>query len=62
MNFEEFFLKKKIDLKKFKEADKDMLEKLQNEYEQMGSKSFDHFYKFWFNRWRRKYLLITETN
>lgn len=61
MNFEEFFNKKKIDLVKLQGADKDLFEKLKSEYEQMGSKSFDHFYKFWFNKWRRKYLLISET-
>lgn len=55
MNFEEFFTKKKISLQKLNEADVALYEKLKSEYEVMGAKSFDHYYKFWFNKWRRIY-------
>lgn len=57
MTFEEFFIKKKIDLQKLQAEDNNLYKKLQDEYAQMGSKSFDHFYKFWFNKWRRSFLL-----
>lgn len=55
MTFEEFFAKKKIDLLKIKQADLTLFEKLKNEYEQMGPKSFDHSKKFLFNDWRRNF-------
>lgn len=55
MNFEEFFEKKKINLQKLKDADGDLFLKLSKEYEEMGAKSFDHYYKFLFNKWRRAY-------
>lgn len=55
MTFEEFFAKKKIDLLKIKQADATLFEKLKNEYELMGPKSFDHSKKFLFNSFRRDY-------
>jgi hypothetical protein len=55
MTFEEFFAKKKIDLLKIKQADTTLFEKLKNEYELMGPKSFDHSKKFLFNDWRRNF-------
>lgn len=55
MTFEEFFAKKKIDLLKFKEVEPILFEKLKNEYELMGPKSFDHAKKFVFNIWRRRF-------
>lgn len=59
MTFEEFFSKKKINLIRLKEEDASLFEKLQNEYELMGEKSFDHSKKFLLNKWRRKYSLAT---
>ncbi len=55
MRFEEFFEKKKINLQKLKEAEGDLFLKLSNEYAEMGAKSFDHYYKFLFNKWRRRF-------
>jgi hypothetical protein len=57
MTFEEFFAKKKIDLLKIKQADTTLFEKLKNEYELMGPKSFDHSKKFLFNDWRRNFRI-----
>lgn len=57
MNFEEFFTKKKISLEKLKEADLFLYKKLEKEYTVMGAKSFDHSYKFLFNKWRLAYQL-----
>jgi hypothetical protein len=57
MTFEEFFAKKKIDLLKIKQDDTTLFEKLKNEYELMGPKSFDHSKKFLFNDWRRNFRI-----
>lgn len=57
MNFEEFFTKKKIDLQKLMQADASLYAKIQKEYAEMGAKSFDHYYKFLFNKWRRDYSI-----
>lgn len=61
MTFEEFFLKKKIDLVELKKNESKLYEKFYSHYEQMGPKSFDHTKKFWFNKLRRKYPLKKET-
>lgn len=55
MSFEEFFAKKKINLQKFMEQETSLCKKLETEYAEMGPKSFDHSYKFLFNKWRRIY-------
>lgn len=38
-----------------KDADGDLFLKLSKEYQEMGAKSFDHYYKFLFNKWRRRF-------
>jgi hypothetical protein len=58
MDFETFFIKKKIDLLKLKEASPQLFDELKSSFEQMGAKSFDHSQKFKFNNWRKEYLLI----
>jgi hypothetical protein len=55
MDFEAFLAKKKIDLEQFKVQDVLMYQKLRSDFEQMGEKSFDHFYKYLFNSYRSKY-------
>ncbi len=57
MTFEEFFVKKRIDLSKFEQDNPSLLAEMRGHYEQMGSKSFDHSKKFWFNKLRHLYLL-----
>lgn len=60
MTFEEFIIKKKIDLVQFKTAEPDLFSEFQSHYSQMGAKSFDHSKKFLFNKLRRTYLLKEE--
>ena len=57
MTFEEFFIKKKIDLERLKNAEPALFEEFRYDYAQMGEKSFDHTKKFWFNRLRKIYHL-----
>lgn len=57
MTFEEFFIKKKIDLVQLQRTKPDLYEEFRGHYEQMGEKSFDHTKKYWFNRLRKDYLL-----
>lgn len=57
MTFEEFFIKKKIDLAQLQRAKPALYEEFRSHYEQMGEKSFDHTKKYWFNRLRKDYLL-----
>lgn len=57
MTFEEFFIKKKIDLAQLRRAKPDLYEEFQSHYVKMGEKSFDHTKKYWFNRLRKDYLL-----
>lgn len=57
MTFEEFFIKKKINLELFEKEEPKLLFSLRKEYEVMGPKSFDHSKKFLFNIWRRKYKI-----
>jgi len=60
MTFEEFFIKKKIDLKALKAADGPLFEEFKAHYSAMGEKSFDHSKKFWFNKLRKSFHLIEE--
>src|SRR5690606_8597385 len=57
MTFEEFFIKKKIDLAQLRRAKPDLYEEFRSHYVKMGEKSFDHTKKYWFNRLRKEYLL-----
>ncbi|GEM62105.1 hypothetical protein SF1_00870 [Sphingobacterium faecium NBRC 15299] len=57
MTFEEFFAKKKIDLTALQKADNSLYEEFKKHYMAMGSKSFDHTKKFWFNKLRKSYHL-----
>jgi len=57
MTFEEFFIKKKIDIAAFKLAELDLYEEFRIHYDQMGEKSFDHTKKYWFNKLRKHYHL-----
>lgn len=57
MDFEAFFLKKKIDLIKLEKADKELFEQFKKEYAVMGPKSFDHSKKYLFNKLRLKYII-----
>jgi hypothetical protein len=60
MTFEEFFIKKKIDLKALKAADGPLFEEFKAHYSAMGEKSFDHSKKFWFNKLRKSFHLAEE--
>lgn len=57
MTFEEFFIKKRIDLTLLQRAKPDLYEEFRVHYSQMGEKSFDHIKKYWFNRLRRDFQL-----
>ncbi|WP_286843328.1 MULTISPECIES: hypothetical protein [Sphingobacterium] len=60
MTFEEFFIKKKIDLKALKAADEPLFEEFKAHYSAMGEKSFDHSKKCWFNKLRKSFHLAEE--
>ena len=60
MTFEEFFIKKKIDLKALQAADEPLYEEFRMHYAVMGEKSFDHSKKFWFNKLRLRFRLEEE--
>ncbi|WP_017256896.1 hypothetical protein [Pedobacter arcticus] len=60
MTFEEFFLKKKIDLDLLKLGKPDVFAEFVSHYEQMSEKSFDHTKKYWFNNLRIAYPLAEE--
>lgn len=60
MTFEEFFIKKKINLNQLKAAEPVLFEEFRYDYSQMGEKSFDHTKKYWFNKLRRLYHLKSE--
>lgn len=60
MTFEEFFLKKKIDLDFFKQGKPDVFAEFVAHYKVMSEKSFDHTKKYWFNNLRIDYLLSEE--
>ena len=57
MTFEEFFIKKKIDLTQLMRAKPDLYDEFRRHYALMGEKSFDHTKKYWFNNLRKEYLL-----
>lgn len=57
LNFEEFFIKKNIDLTALKADRPALYEEFLDHYEQMGEKSFDHTKKYWFNKLRMDYQL-----
>ncbi|WP_207424065.1 hypothetical protein [Desertivirga brevis] len=59
MTFEEFFVKKKIDLNALAKAEPELFTEFKSHYNLMGEKSFDHTKKFWFNKLRRLYHLST---
>lgn len=60
LSFEEFFLKKRIDLKQLQQARPELHEEFKTHYPLMGEKSFDHTKKYWFNRLRKEYQLSDE--
>ncbi|WP_159632983.1 hypothetical protein [Sphingobacterium composti Ten et al. 2007 non Yoo et al. 2007] len=60
LTFEEFFIKKKIDLSALRKADESLFFEFKDHYAQMGEKSFDHSKKFWFNRLRKVHPLAEE--
>ncbi len=60
MTFEEFFLKKKIDLDSLKQGKPDVFAEFVAHYEVMSEKSFDHTKKYWFNNLRIAYPLSEE--
>lgn len=57
MTFEEFFIKKRINLAQLRQAKPDLYDEFRSHYDLMGEKSFDHTKKYWFNRLRKEYLL-----
>ncbi|OAQ38930.1 hypothetical protein A5893_12900 [Pedobacter psychrophilus] len=60
MTFQEFFLKKKIDLEALQTDKPDLFLEFQEHYSLMGNKSFDHTKKYWFNNLRRDFPLSEE--
>ncbi|WP_205600329.1 MULTISPECIES: hypothetical protein, partial [Sphingobacterium] len=62
LSFEEFFIKKKIDLFALKSANQELYREFEVHYRAMGEKSFDHSKKFWFNKLRKSYLLTEEAD
>jgi hypothetical protein len=60
MTFEEFFIKKKIDLDALHKAEPALYEEFKLHYAEMGPKSFDHTKKYWFNNLRKLYHLKEE--
>ncbi|HEY0056449.1 MAG TPA: hypothetical protein VGB63_13930 [Pedobacter sp.] len=57
MTFEEFFIKKKIDLAQLEKTEPVLYTEFKSHFVAMGEKSFDHTKKFWFNKLRRLYHL-----
>src|ERR1700733_11548992 len=60
MTFEEFFLKKRIDLAALQQGEPALFSEFKTHYQQMGEKSFDHTKKYWFNKLRRQFPLSPE--
>ena len=60
MTFEQFFLKKKIDLIALQATKPDLLLEFKDHFAQMGEKSFDHTKKYWFNQLRLSHKLSEE--
>lgn len=57
LSFEEFFVKKKIDLTALKADRPELYAEFSSHYGQMGERSFDHTKKYWFNKLRMDYKL-----
>lgn len=57
LTFEEFFVKKRIDLLQLQRAQPELYEEFKTHYPLMGEKSFDHTKKYWFNRLRKDFQL-----
>lgn len=62
MTFEDFFIKKRIDLLQLQEAEPLLYKEFKRHFELMGEKSFDHTKKFWFNRLRKSFHLKEEVS
>ncbi|MFC6103369.1 hypothetical protein [Olivibacter domesticus] len=62
MTFEDFFIKKRIDLLQLQEAEPLLYNEFKRHFELMGEKSFDHTKKFWFNRLRKSFHLKEEVS
>lgn len=60
MTFEEFFIKKKIDLRQLQLAEPSLYKEFESHFELMGEKSFDHTKKYWFNRLRIQFHLAED--
>lgn len=60
MTFEQFFLKKKIDLIALQATKPDLFLEFKAHYAQMSEKSFDHTKKYWFNQLRLSHKLSEE--
>lgn len=60
MTFEEFFLKKKIDLEDLAKSKPELYTEFRTHFEQMSEKSFDHTKKYWFNQLRHEFPLSEE--
>jgi hypothetical protein len=60
MTFDEFFKKKRIDLRALKVAQPGLFAEFKTHYELMGEKSFDHTKKYWFNKLRHQYHFLPE--
>ncbi|MEO5910184.1 MAG: hypothetical protein ABIP95_04810 [Pelobium sp.] len=60
MTFEEFFLKKKIDLETFEVSNPSLFSEFNDHFSQMSDKSFDHTKKYWFNELRHQFPLSDE--
>ncbi|WP_295668059.1 hypothetical protein [uncultured Mucilaginibacter sp.] len=60
MTFEEFFIKKRIDLPALEKAEPGLFSEFKTHFFQMGEKSFDHTKKYWFNKLRHQFHLAPE--
>lgn len=60
MTFEEFFLKKKIELEDLAKGNPELFSEFRTHFEQMSEKSFDHTKKYWFNNLRHEFPLSEE--
>src|SRR5690606_38159649 len=60
MTFEEFFVKKRIDITQLAKADPELVSEFKSHFLLMGEKSFDHSKKFWFNKLRKEFHLKEE--
>ena len=60
MTFEEFFMKKRIDLTALQAGEPGLFSEFKKHFEQMGEKSFDHTKKYWFNKLRLQYHLAPQ--